>query len=590
MLLLGLWCLPVQKAAFAASFQLAQNSSTVIYLNDKPITGLQSPFLSANMLFLPVGILEHLGFRVDLDSARRTVRVSRPGIFYVLHDGSRQIHWNEQGLLISHAPIWQQDTLFVPRSLLANLAVGFSYNKQNNEIRIKKELNTFRAVNLFPTDVYTRLVIELGAKPVYRVQENPQSVTVDFYGMEVEEPDQFIPEASDVLFKGLRIQQVGRGILRLQILKNYPAPHRLYWLEKPERLMIDLVKIFQEEKTSQVAPGVKYTRTYQGFGFGPVTYHSLVVEPESGLELEPELAHESRGFGKEPVSVMARRRQAVAAINAGYFNGQGVPLGMMIKDGEFISSPIYGRTLLGITRSRELFIDQADQTLAVEFPLQNRQRVRFNAVNLPRQNQQVVLYTPRYGERTGTRPDADAIELQVLSDGTVEEIGNANTLIPADGYVISAQGQGARWLKANAYQGMRALVFSQVLGRWEQVLHMVGGGPRLLKNAQPYVTSEQERFQADIAKGRAPRTALGLGRKGELILLVVDGRQAQSKGLTLWELAALIKEKGAIEALNFDGGGSSAMVIRNRVVNRPSDGHERPVASALLLVPRHSRG
>lgn len=584
------WAGPTWAAPHSEPFQLAQNGSTVIYLNDKPITQLQAPFTSATMLYLPVKLLEHLGLRVEIDAVHHSARLMRPGVFYLVKEGSRQVTWNQQGMMISNAPIWQQDTLFVPRSLLANLGIGFSYNKANNEIHITKDLNTFRAVNLLPSDVYTRLVIEFQQPPVYHLQESEQGITLDFYGAEVPEPEQFTPESSDVLFKGLKIQQIGRGIVRLQILKNYPSPHRLFWLDKPDRLMVDLVKVFQTDKSTQLAPGVKYTRTYQGFGFGPVTYYSLEILPGSGLALVPGLAGQDRGLGKgfskEPVSTMARRSNALAAINAGYFNQAGVPLGILIKDGEFISSPIYGRTLLGISQSGKLFIDQTEQTLAVEFPLQNRERLRFNAVNLPRQNQQMVLYTPRYGARTGTAPSEESIELQLLSDGTVQEIAPANLPIPEDGYVISAHGQGARWLKANAYVGMRALVYSQVLGQWEQVWHIVGGGPRLIKQGQLHVTSEQERFQPDIAKGRAPRTALGLGRNGEILLLVVDGRQSQSKGLTLWELAGLLKEKGAVEALNFDGGGSSAMVIRNQLVNRPSDGQERPVASSLLLVKR----
>lgn len=568
---------------------VAQNRSTVIYLNHKPITQLEAPFSSSGMLFLPVKLLEHLGILVELDPQQHSARLSREGIFYVVKEGSRQISWNQQGIIISHAPIWQQDTLFIPRSLLANLGIGFSYNKQNREIRIQKELNTFRAVNLLSTKVYTRIVIELTQSPVYRIQENEQQLSIEFMGTEVQEPEQFIPESSDVLFKGLQIQQVGRGILRLQIQKHYPSPHRLFWLEKPHRLMIDLIKVFQQEKTSQITPGVTYSRTYQGFDFGPVTYHSLTISPEAKLKLEPELAQPSSGgFSKETVSMMARRRQAIAAINAGYFHHKGFPLGLLIRHGEFIASPIYGRTLLGITRDGKTFIDQTEQSLAVVFQAPNPQTIRFSAVNLPRQNHQIVLYTPRYGSRTGTSPHAEAIELQILSDGTVQEIGAANLSIPEDGYVISAHGQAARWLKAHAYVGMRALIYSQILGQWEQILHMVGGGPRLLRQGQPHVTAEAERFQADITKGRAPRTALGIGAKGEVIWMVVDGRQTSSRGVTLWELAQLMKEKGAVEAMNFDGGGSSVMVIQNQVVNQPSDGRERPVSNALLLLPYQS--
>ena len=88
---------------------------------------------------------------------------------------------------------------------------------------------------------------------------------------------------------------------------------------------------------------------------------------------------------------------------------------------------------------------------------------------------------------------------------------------------------------------------------------------------------------------RHPRTAAGVSRDGRTLLLAVaDGRQpAWSVGLTLPELARLLIEAGAWNAVNLDGGGSSAMWYREpgsgpgRVLNRPSDGRVRPVASHL---------
>jgi exopolysaccharide biosynthesis protein len=285
---------------------------------------------------------------------------------------------------------------------------------------------------------------------------------------------------------------------------------------------------------------------------------------------------------------MTRRRDALVAINTTYFNGQGIPLGLLMKDQELISSPLYNRTLLGITRQQRLFVDQTSLSEAVYFPeLRNTQR--FHAVNLPRQQQQMVLYTPRYGRSTGTAENEYAFEAQILLDGTIQQTGTHNVPIPEDGYVISAHGKPALWLQQNLHVGMRALIFSQVLGQWRDIAHLISGGPRLLKAGQPHVTSEQEQFKPDIAQGRAPRTALGIGRNGEIILLVVDGRQTRSAGLTLWELAQLLKERGAIEGLNFDGGGSSALAIRGKLVNQPSDKAERPVSSALLVLPDRQR-
>jgi len=89
-----------------------------------------------------------------------------------------------------------------------------------------------------------------------------------------------------------------------------------------------------------------------------------------------------------------------------------------------------------------------------------------------------------------------------------------------------------------------------------------------------------------------PRTAVGYSKNGKfLTIVVVDGRQPfYSQGITLTELASLMIELGAHDAMNFDGGGSSTLVIRGadgkpRILNSPIDlyipGRERPVANHL---------
>jgi len=71
-------------------------------------------------------------------------------------------------------------------------------------------------------------------------------------------------------------------------------------------------------------------------------------------------------------------------------------------------------------------------------------------------------------------------------------------------------------------------------------------------------------------------------------VLSADGRQPKkSVGMTIGELAVLMTGLGCVEAINLDGGGSTTMVINNRVVNNPSDAAgERPVSDALLVFPR----
>ena len=78
-----------------------------------------------------------------------------------------------------------------------------------------------------------------------------------------------------------------------------------------------------------------------------------------------------------------------------------------------------------------------------------------------------------------------------------------------------------------------------------------------------------------------PRTGIGVKADGTIILMVVDGRSQYSAGMSLKEFTQYLKRFGAVSAVNFDGGGSSEMVLDGKIMNRPSDGGERPVSIGL---------
>jgi hypothetical protein len=102
------------------------------------------------------------------------------------------------------------------------------------------------------------------------------------------------------------------------------------------------------------------------------------------------------------------------------------------------------------------------------------------------------------------------------------------------------------------------------------------------------ITAAREGFGPDFADKRHPRTAVARDRAGRVLFVTVDGRQpGVSVGMTLEELARLLLEFDAAEAINLDGGGSTTMVIDGKVVNSPSDREgERPVSDAILIMPR----
>lgn len=127
---------------------------------------------------------------------------------------------------------------------------------------------------------------------------------------------------------------------------------------------------------------------------------------------------------------------------------------------------------------------------------------------------------------------------------------------------------------------------------WEPVEAM-GGGPRLVKDGVDVSTESYwgECLDAGGTSGfsRVPRTAAGITPDNKLILLVCDGRGSNgSAGYTLAELSAKFISLGCTDATNFDGGGSSCMVgTDGQILNRPSDGSERAVTSAIVITEKY---
>jgi uncharacterized protein YigE (DUF2233 family) len=140
---------------------------------------------------------------------------------------------------------------------------------------------------------------------------------------------------------------------------------------------------------------------------------------------------------------------------------------------------------------------------------------------------------------------------------------------------------GVRWEGDTLHVGEWALVDGEPDGETE----LLAGFPALLHGGR-WVGDLQQEARPAFATTRDPRTAVGWDPEaGRLWLIVVDGRrEGRTEGMTLPELAELFRALGATEALNLDGGGSSAMVVRGQVVSRPSDPwRERPVVNALVL-------
>ena len=220
-----------------------------------------------------------------------------------------------------------------------------------------------------------------------------------------------------------------------------------------------------------------------------------------------------------------------------------------------------------------------------------------------------ALYTPRFGPSTPplspslprdtARAMAEAVLVQAGSRGDSLLLvrrgavtTSARTGIPATGAVLSAYGPRAREVQAMADgDTVKVLLGTRPrLARGAALRLLIGGWPRLLRDGEN-VAGEGATVEGTISRNaeiRHPRTVVGVSRDGgTLTLLTVDGRSKASVGMTLVEIAERLRRLGVWNAMNFDGGGSTAMVLGRTLVNVPSDSAgERAVGNALLVVRR----
>jgi hypothetical protein len=385
---------------------------------------------------------------------------------------------------------------------------------------------------------------------------------------------------ADVALREVRYSEDGGGSARLVLEFNYQLPEGVVQ-EDAELFQLVIPKTFVNTTTRLVEFGVTYGHQRRADSFGPNVVNYLEIDLKRNFEVKLVLAQD-RVYGAERVSDMAKRTGAIAAVNGAYFASNGRPLGVLMIDGELITEPYANRTAVGL-RPGGAVMDSVG--FVGELWYEDGLLTTISGLNRPRLQDELIVYTEAYGTKTNTNPYGYEV---VVVDGVVVRLQpEGNSTIPQGGIVLSAHGAQREYL-SRLKLGDRVDLRITLQPDWSElgVFQIIGGGPRLVRGGQVEITGEAEQFKDDILKGRAPRTAIGITADQRLLLVTVNGRQPHiSVGMTLDELANLLIELGALEAMNLDGGGSTTMTVRNLVLNLPSDGKERAVSNAIVVVP-----
>ena len=370
---------------------------------------------------------------------------------------------------------------------------------------------------------------------------------------------------------------------------------------------------------SQLAEGLTYTNTiYTNPTYGREESFSLELSPTSAVK--PMVMACDTIYGGFSISscidyAESQGYNVVAAMNADYFNSVKVPLGMVVENGVYKSSPAHEPAVVFLPDGKAQVVaqPQVDITLTNHGsdadPTRSGQTVALGNFNKTRTaTGGLVLYSDAFSTvSTRTSGEGWNVRFKILTEegkmtpATTLELEvtecteGSEPVYIGDGYLV---------LSAHADSGYRGefekfavgdkvtlqtTCNDPVLAAAQQV---TGCGDILISNG---AITDPSAWDKQIS-GVNPRTVLGIKADGTLLLYVIDGRKANhSGGVSLTMLANELLALGCQWAVNLDGGGSSAMSIRLpggstcTTVNSPSDGTERPCGSYLLLVTEEEK-
>lgn len=341
-------------------------------------------------------------------------------------------------------------------------------------------------------------------------------------------------------------------------------------------------------KTRKIAPGLTYVRIVRRQV--PLRTFVLKIDLSKAITLDTTIADQALPSLRE-LSRIVRNHGALAGVNGDLHEGLGNTVHPFAQDGDLLHTAGPDAEMFAISRDEtrtflgnpKLKVTVTDRSSGAVFTLDRWNR------RAPEPGE-IVGFSPLGGTLASPPPFSCSVRLlpegppQVADpdgvdrDYVVDVATCSEAPLVRDGGVVVSTAPGTdEAKKLLALTPGTPMRLHWTLG-WPNVFDAVGGDPILLRDGAP--------TSICTSCARAPRTGLGVTAAGRILLVVIDGRQSRwSRGATLGELRTILSDLGAVDALNLDGGGSSEMVVEGEVVNRPSDGHERRITNAILILP-----
>jgi hypothetical protein len=350
---------------------------------------------------------------------------------------------------------------------------------------------------------------------------------------------------------------------------------------------------FDTVNVKHVGVGIIHTEIHEGSN--PWTIDVLEIDLSNSYNKIESVKSQNKLLGNQTVSQMAILRDSsghtvVGAINGDFYASGGIPIGKQIINGQMLKQNSYYSSF-GISKDNKPSLGLSNYN-GVLFT--NNSSHNVHDVNNIRKENYLVLYNSYYGNTTGSNQFGTEINLRPLTEWIVNdtvycivedvEFNVGNMSISNGNAVLSGHGTSAQFLTDNVIAGDTVKLLLEFTSMRPKLNQLIGGYPKIINNGSNYVQQgyNQEGGPPHTFE-RHPRTAIGFSEDStKVYFITVDGR-GYSVGMTLNELADFMIEIGVHHGLNLDGGGSTTMWVRNKIVNNPSDGIERAVGNGMLV-------
>lgn len=361
----------------------------------------------------------------------------------------------------------------------------------------------------------------------------------------------------------------GQTVLKIKT-KDGASP-RIWTTGNPARIVIDIRRDPMVERDVAWAPGLRWRQQYVNVNQHRFPVYMFIVRPNpSALALRPINAAANTAIGIEPILTTAQRARATGAVNAGFFNRNNqLPLGAVRSAGQWISGPILGRGAMAWNDSGELVMDRFSLSESVTTGV--GEAFAIMAVNSGYVKAGIGRYTEGWGSTYTPIVDNEIVVTvqnnEVTAQKSMGKAGSSGVPIPKDGgYLLAFRSYQSA---GQSFQpGTPVLLSSQSQPAvFEQYPNIIGGGPLLVRDRNIVLDPQLEGFSTNFIQGAAPRTAIGKTSDGAWIIATMHDRVG-GQGPTLTETAYIMKQLGAVDALNLDGGSSSSLYLGGQLLNR----------------------